>query len=117
MDTFTISLNLLKFKNAGTANIKDRSGDTKKCVVIPLDDNPELFQGNSGLYLNLIAFAKTEADQYGNTHMVKGNLPKDMREKMTKDERFAQPILGNMKPLNTAGIDYSNSLDPGDLPY
>ena len=50
------------------------------------------------VYLNITAFA-TDSQQYGDTHMLKPNLPKEVREQMTDEQRRQQPILGNMRPL------------------
>ena len=35
----------------------------------------------------------------GIPHIVKGSLPKDIREAMGEEERRAQPILGDMRPV------------------
>ena len=83
------------------AFVKDLTGRTatKKCIIIPVDDNPCMFVGEKDVYLNIAAFA-TDSQQYGDTHMLKPNLPKDVREQMTDEQRRQQPILGNMRPLH-----------------
>ena len=82
------------------AFVKDLTGRTatKKCIIIPVDDNPCMFVGEKDVYLNIAAFAN-DNQQYGDTHMLKPNLPKEVREQMTDEQRRQQPILGNMRPL------------------
>lgn len=77
--------------------VKEIKGETGmvKCLVIPIEKN-HLFEGKDGnFYLDLIAFdlKNTTKDQ---THLVKQSLPKDVREKMTKEELEAMPIIGNL---------------------
>ena len=52
----------------------------------------------ASVYLNITAFAN-DNPQYGDTHMLKPNIPKEVREQMTDEQRRQQPILGNMRPL------------------
>ena len=98
MDNFSIKLNFKKFKNAGILTIKGKSGN-KKCVCIPLEDNPEIFEGEKGVYLGLTAVTMKEEGKYGDTHFIKGNLPEDIYKAMSQEERRALPIIGQMKPL------------------
>jgi len=72
------------------------------CLIIPIDDNPGMFLGKKGCYLYAVAY-ETQNNQYGDTHMVKPDLPRDVRERMTEDERRNQPILGNMRPMQPHG--------------
>lgn len=98
MDNYGIRIDLKKFRNAGLATITGKTGK-KKCVVIPVDDNREIFVGEKGIYLSLAVFAKRETGKHGETHIVKGSLPKNIREAMAEEERRAQPILGDMRPV------------------
>lgn len=97
-----IKVNALKYQNAGVLNIKGRTG-TKRCLVVPIEDN-HLFQSVNedgspkAVYLDLTAFALREA-KYGQTHLIKQSLPKEIRESMTKEQLDAMPILGGMKQL------------------
>lgn len=108
--------------NVGITKLKGHSG-IKECLVIPIEDNPQIFHGIKGCYLKLIAFSSKETDQYGNTHMLKANLPKQIMDNMSQEERFAQPILGNMKPLGNSRMqtkDYgyeTTAADDDDLPF
>lgn len=40
--------------------------------------------------------------KYDDTHMVKGDVPKEVRELLTEEQLRALPILGNMRPLQRA---------------
>ena len=89
-----------------------------------IDDNPSMFLGEKGCYLNMSAF-ETQNNQYGDTHLVKPNLPKEVRERMTDEERNAVPILGNMAPMRPSEQQVNGSVDANapegqqqnDLPF
>ena len=107
------------------AFVKDLTGRTatKKCIIIPVDDNPCMYVGEKDVYLNITAFA-TDSQQYGDTHMLKPNLPKDIYQAMTQEQRDALPILGNMRPLikgqaitQTVSSEQSESEPQEDLPF
>lgn len=98
MENFSIRLDLKKFRNAFMATISGKA-EKKRCICLPVDDIEEIFVGEKGVYLSLTAFAKRETGRHGETHIVKGNIPKDIREAMSDEERRAQPILGDMTPF------------------
>lgn len=103
-ENFGIKLNALKYKNAGVASLKG-SIATKKCLVIPIEDNNLFVSVNTdgtpkAVYLDLSAFALREP-KYDQTHLVKQSLPKEVREKMSKEELDAMPILGGMKAFES----------------
>lgn len=51
-----------------------------------------IFEGKNGKYLNLVAWPnKNGTGQYGDTHFVSQDLPKEAR-----DEGVQAPILGNL---------------------
>lgn len=51
-----------------------------------------IFEGKNGKYLNLVAFPnRNGTGQYGDTHFVSQDLPKEAR-----DEGVQAPILGNL---------------------
>lgn len=97
MSNFSIRLDLLKLQGAFTRNLKGKTA-TKRCLIIPVDDNDGMFLGEKGCYLNVSAF-ETRNNQYGDTHLIKPDIPKEKRERMTEEERNAVPILGNMRPI------------------
>lgn len=77
--------------------VKEIKGETGmvKCLVIPIAKN-HLFDGKDGnFYLDLIAFDLKNATK-DQTHLVKQSFPKEVREKMTKEESDAMPIIGSL---------------------
>lgn len=123
MANFSIKADLLKLKGACLTNIKGRT-QTKRCVVIPVDD-AELFVGEKGVYLNMVAMEMQEP-KFGDTHYIKVSVDKDRYNSMTEAERKQQPILGGMRilerntlqpmaPMST--LDGSSFVDDNDLPF
>ena len=96
MANFSIKTDLLKVKGAFVTNLKGKTA-TKRCLVIPIEDSG-LFLGEKGCYLNLTAIEMKEA-KFSDTHCVKVSYDKDVYERMTEEERNAQPILGGMHQL------------------
>lgn len=113
MSNYNIRLDLLRLQGAFTRNLKGKTA-TKRCLIIPIDDNPGMFLGEKGCYLNAVAY-ETQNNQYGDTHMVKPDLPKEVRERMTDDERRNQPILGNMRPMQSQGGTVSGTMQASDF--
>lgn len=97
MANFGIRIDLLKLQGAFLRNLKGQTA-TKRCLIIPVDDDPSLFLGEKGCYLNMTAI-ELENPQYKDTHMIKGDLPKEVREAMTDEQQRATPILGNLRPI------------------
>ena len=124
MTNFSIKTDLLKVKGAFVTNLKGKTA-TKRCLVIPIDEGG-LFLGEKGVYLNLTAFEMRE-ERYGDTHVVKQSLPKDVYQALSEEERNAQPLLGSLKPLEPAPakqMQVSRTTDaataveePDDLPF
>lgn len=115
-ENFGIKLNALKYKNAGVASLKGSTA-TKKCLVIPIEDNNLFVSANAdgtpkAVYLDLRAFALRES-KYDQTHLVKQSLPKEVREKMSKEELDAMPILGGMKAFESVS---NNAADACNAP-
>jgi len=95
-----------------------------KGLFIPISQN-NLFEGKDGnVYLDLIAFELKEPKD-GQTHLVKQSLPKEVRDKMTKEEQDAQPIIGNLNAnIGSGGNSQPANAQPGvvlgesdDLPF
>lgn len=100
MSSYGINLNLLKLKNTAVIDMKSqKTGITKKCIIIPITDN-DLYQSDKGVYLGLNAYEANGLND-GKTHLLKQNHSKDVREKMSEDERINMPILGDAKPIVT----------------
>lgn len=99
MANYGIKIDLLKLKGSFLTNLKGKTA-TKRCLVIPIDDS-NLFVGEKGCYLNLTAIEMRE-ERYGDTHVLKQSFPKEVYQAMTEEERYAQPILGSLKPISPA---------------
>ncbi len=91
---YGIRIDLQKLNNAFLRNFTGKTA-TKRCICIPVDDNPEMYLGEKGTYLNLTAI-ETVNSQFGDTHYVKGNIPREVYDKLSEDQRKAIPILGNI---------------------
>ena len=97
MSNFGIKVDLLKLNGAFMKNLVGKTA-TKRCIIIPVDDNPSMYLGDKGCYLNMTAI-ELENPQYKDTHMLKGDLPKETRETMTEEQQRTLPILGNLRPI------------------
>lgn len=112
MQNYGIKIDLQKLKNAFLWNLKGKTA-TKKCICIPVDDNPAIYVGEKGVYLNLTA-VETENQQYNDTHYVKGNIPREIYDKMSDDVKKSFPILGNMRPIVAKQQEASGTVDMND---
>lgn len=120
---YGIKVDLQKLQNAFLRNFTGKTA-TKRCICIPIEDNPSIYLGEKGCYLNLIA-NEQENPQFGNTHYVKGDIPKEVYDKMTEEQRNAYPILGNMRPIapkqqavtGTVNMDAPEDEQQDDLPF
>lgn len=128
MTDFNGKLNLLKLKKAGIMQIQGRTG-VLRCLVIPVEDNNIFVTTDENnhpkaAYLDLTAWA-LKNPKYEETHMIKQSLPKEVREKMTDEEKKAMPILGGLKPANfeaqngasTCDTPFAQAQDLSDLPF
>lgn len=122
MENFSIKADLLKIKGAFVTNLKGKTGVTKRCLIIPVDDSG-MFLGEKGCYLNMAAIEMREA-RYGDTHCVKVSLPKEQYEAMSEEERSNTPIIGGMHIIETKQMTVNSQLDSAqavenadDLPF
>lgn len=99
MANFGIKIDLLKIKGAFMKNVQGRT-QTKRCIIIPVDDDPGIYLGEKCCYLSMVA-VELQNPKYEDTHMVKSDIPKDVRELLTEEQRRELPILGNMRPLKS----------------
>lgn len=123
MGNFGIKIDLLKLKNSFVTNLKGKAA-TKRCLVIPIDDSG-VYLGEKGVYLNLTAVEMRE-QRYGDTHVLKQSLAKEVYQAMSEEERMAQPIFGALKPIEsqrrqmevTQTTNAAEAVeDPDDLPF
>ncbi len=109
---YSIRLDLKKLKEAFVYNFKGKTA-TRKCIVIPVDNNPAIYVGEKCAYLNLNAFEVTNP-QYDDTHAISESLPKEVREAMSEEERRNMPIVGNMRPFKSQQMQASGTVTVGD---
>lgn len=123
MANYSIKTDLLKIKGAFVTDIKGRTA-TKRCLCIPIEESG-LFLGEKGCYLNLTAIAM-QNPQYGDTHCLKVSFDREVYERMTDEEKAAQPIVGGLHELRRrqqAAVDLTASdnpfiaMDEEDLPF
>lgn len=97
MKNYVIKIDLLKLKGAFMRNLQGKS-ETKRCLIIPVDDCDGIYLGEKGCYLNMTAI-EMQDPKYKDTHCIKVNIPQEQRETMTEEERNAIPILGGLHAI------------------
>jgi len=120
MSNINGKLNLMQLK-AVRMNMKGKTG-MQEYIVIPIAAN-NLFVGEKGIYLDLIAFEKkTHQENNKDTHIVKQSLSKEALQAMSDEEKQAMPILGSLRvwgefvePEPTSEMDIKTDTD--DLPF
>ena len=115
MENVNIRLNLKNIKGAFVKELKGKT--TKRCIIIPLEDG-DLFEGESGVYLDLAGWANSNLKD-GKTHLLKQSFSKKVREAMTDEERKGAPIVGDMKPFgsSSAPVAEVGTIEDDDLPF
>lgn len=128
MTDFNGKLNLLKLKRAGIMQIQGRTG-VLRCLVIPVEDNNIFVTTDENnhpkaAYIDLTAW-ELKNPKYDETHMIKQSLPKEVRKKMTDEEKKAIPILGGLKPVifesqnaaSSCAAPIAQTQNSDDLPF
>lgn len=118
------SLNLARLKNVGIMSVKGKT-ETKKCVVIPIDDNDiyckvedKVTQTGeaytSTIYsLGIEIYEKREADQYGNVCYAKLGASKEWIDHHTPKELEERNnvYLGNFKAINLPSSNQAETIE------
>lgn len=107
MANYSIKTDLLKLQGAFVTNIKGKTA-TKQCLCIPIEESG-LFLGKQGCYLNLTAI-EMQNPQYSDTHCIKVSFDRAVYDKMTEEQKAAQPIVGGLHELKRkpqAAVDLS----------
>lgn len=108
MSNYNFKLDLSKFEGFGKVTLTGKSGQAKRCIVIPIEGN-SVFEGEKGTYIDLVCFETPNSD-YG-SHMVTLSKTKEEQEhEKQTGERVRKPIVGNLKPFGSqaaAGEEYS----------
>lgn len=98
-ENYNCKINLAGLKHT-VQKMQGASGDIE-VLVIPIEAN-SLYRGDKGLYLDLVAWG-IETPKYDDTHMLKQSLPKEVAEKQSKEEKYAMPIMGALRPFKGGG--------------
>lgn len=93
MANYNLKLDLSKLQGFGKITLQGKSGQAKRCIVVPIEDNG-VFEGEKGTYLDLVCI-ETPNSEYG-SHMVTMSSTKEER-----DAGVRKPIVGNLKQFGT----------------
>lgn len=103
MSNFNFKLDLSKFEGFGKVTLTGKSGQAKRCIVIPIEGN-SVFEGEKGTYIDLVCF-ETPNSEYG-SHMVTLSKTKEEQEhEKQTGERIRKPIVGNLKPFGNKAAE------------
>lgn len=108
--------------------IQGRTG-VLRCLVIPVEDNNIFVTTDENnhpkaAYIDLTAW-ELKNPKYDETHIIKQSLPKEVREKITDEEKKAIPILGGLKPVifesqnaaSSCAAPIAQTQNSDDLPF
>ena len=103
MANYNFKLDLSKFEGFGKVTLTGKSGQAKRCIVIPIEGN-SVFEGEKGTYIDLVCF-ETPNSEYG-SHMVTLSKTKEEQEhEKQTGERIRKPIVGNLKPFGNKAAE------------
>ena len=120
------SVNLAKLNNVGIMSIKGKFGATKKCVVIPIEDN-DIFvkvlnktrtdgqQYESKIYgLGVEVYEKKEVGQFGNSHHMKRSVSKEYlnTHSQAEVEAMNKTYLGDLKTVEIPSSNQAATIAP-----
>lgn len=118
MSDFNIKINLVKIKGAAVSTLSSKSGITKKCVVLPIED-ADLYEGEKGIYLNLSAYVlSSRANKQ--THIIKQRFSEKVLSALSKEQKRAIPIIGDLREFKYDECFFPNSQEiqeSDDLPW
>lgn len=107
MSNFSVKINLFKLRK-----VRFIKKDDDLFVCIPVKAN-SLFQGEKGIYLECTGWQLQNSD-FGDTHMVKLSVNKEIYDKLTDEQKKKLPIIGSMKELSFKG-QIDNELQNNDF--
>jgi hypothetical protein len=94
MANISIKLDLLKFIGKETT-MQGKNGKPVQGIFLPYEAN-HIYVGTKGRYLDLTAVElKQQREGSKDTHFIKPDLKKEVRDQMTEKERNDIPIVGN----------------------
>jgi hypothetical protein len=99
-----------------------QKGSSKKlkCIVLPIDKNHLFLSDKGNVFLDMVIFKMKEPntdEETGaitQTHLVKQSLSKEVRNKMTEEEKMNQPIIGNLNIWEGSGKFIEKQASPDD---
>lgn len=107
MSNFSVKINLFKLRQ-----VRFIKKDDDLFVCIPVKAN-SLFQGEKGIYLECTGW-KLQNAEFGDTHMIKLSVNKEIYDKLTDEQRKKLPIIGSMRELSFKG-QIDNELQNNDF--
>jgi len=114
MANVTQKINLAALKHV-EMEFPKTDGTKIKGMFIPYEANHIFVSDKGSRNIDLISFELKEKKEWG-THMTKQSLPKDVREKMTDEEKNAMPIFGNLNlDSQKAATESSSNAAPGGV--
>lgn len=118
---YNVKINLAKLNKVAAVNLTGRSGNTVKCVVIPIEDNDIFVSEKGGIYLDITAIAMKK-ENYGQTHLLKRHIPSEKYQAMSDQEKDSQPIIGALSSIKAKQAEITETAqvtqdDNDDLPF
>jgi len=102
-------INLAKLTHVITKK-KNKAGDVIEGIFIPIEMN-HLFKSDKGnVFMDLVAFDSVN-EEYKQTHAIKLSIPKDVRDKMTDEEKNATPFIGHLNANPRSGESEPNAMN------
>lgn len=95
MSNYNFRLDLSKLSGFGKTTLTGKSGQPKRCIVIPIEEN-QIYEGEKGCYLDIACF-ETPNSEYGTHRCVRSKSQKEQEYEKQTGERINTPILGNLK--------------------
>jgi hypothetical protein len=109
MSNYNFKLDLSKFEGFGKVTLTGKSGQAKRCVVLPIEDN-QIFESEKGTYIDLVCFETPNSD-YGSHMVTLSKTKEEQKHEKQTGERIRKPIVGNLKPFGnsqaSSGEEYS----------
>lgn len=116
---YRVKINLAKLQKVAAVNLKGKTGNSVKCVVIPVEDNDIFLSEKGGIYLDLMAIAMKK-ESYDQTHIIKRSIPSEKYNNMSDEEKNSQPIVGSLTPMKAKQAEVTETAeaaDEDDLPF
>lgn len=108
---YRVTVNLSAIRGCVVVNLPSIKGQPGgKAICLPLGADA-IYCGEKGIYLDVMAWSLKAGSQYGNTHILKASLP----QSATEADRQANPIIGNLRPMDHSNDIAAVSLSSNDV--